>query len=78
MNNHFKHHVHSLSVWLQVRSSTVSVQEGGVQLELTVVDTPGFGDVVDNTDWWVVCGVWVVCVVCGGGSQEYSRIKLQE
>ncbi len=67
MNNHFKHHVHSLSVWLQVRSSTVSVQEGGVQLELTVVDTPGFGDVVDNTDWWVVCGVWVVCVVCGGG-----------
>lgn len=36
----------------QVRSSTVSIQEGGVHLELTVVDSPGFGDVVDNTDCW--------------------------
>jgi septin 2 len=22
-------------------------------LRLTVVDTPGFGDAIDNTDWWV-------------------------
>ena len=27
------------------------LKEGGVQLRLTVVDTPGFGDAVNNTDW---------------------------
>ncbi|CAI8016184.1 Septin-7 [Geodia barretti] len=36
----------------QIRSSTVHVQEGGVHLELTVIDTPGFGDVVDNSQCW--------------------------
>lgn len=36
---------------VQVNSSTVTIQEGGVHLELTVVDTPGFGDVVDNSNW---------------------------
>ena len=35
----------------QIRSSTVHVQEGGVHLALTVVDTPGYGDVVDNSQW---------------------------
>ena len=29
------------------------LKESGVQLKLTVVDTPGFGDEVDNTDWYV-------------------------
>lgn len=29
----------------------VVLKEGGVQLKLTVVDTPGFGDSVDNTNW---------------------------
>ena len=36
---------------IQVKESTVYLQEEGVRLELTVVDTPGFGDVVDNTNW---------------------------
>ena len=31
------------------------MQEGGVHLELTLVDTPGFGDVINNVDW-SVCG----------------------
>ncbi len=31
----------------------MSIQEAGVHLELTIVDTPGFGDVVDNTNWLV-------------------------
>lgn len=35
----------------QIRAATVFIQEGGVHLDLTLVDTPGFGDVVDNTDW---------------------------
>lgn len=36
----------------QVKESTVYIEENGVRLELTVVDTPGFGDVVDNTNCW--------------------------
>ncbi|XP_074616166.1 septin-7-like isoform X2 [Acropora palmata] len=35
-----------------VKPSTVEMKEGGVRLRLTVVDTPGFGDAVDNTDCW--------------------------
>ena len=33
------------------------LKESGVQLKLTVVDTPGFGDEVDNTDWYVYISV---------------------
>lgn len=29
------------------------IKEGGVQLTLTIVDTPGFGDAVDNSNWSV-------------------------
>ena len=36
----------------QINGSTVHIQEGGVHLELTVVDTPGFGDIVDNSNCW--------------------------
>jgi septin family protein len=36
---------------LQVEQSRVLVKEGGVQLTLTIVDTPGFGDAVDNSNW---------------------------
>ena len=43
-----------LSLPPQIHGSTVHIQEGGVHLELTVVDTPGFGDVVDNSNWLVV------------------------
>ena len=30
----------------------VQLEENGVKLSLTVVDTPGFGDALDNTDCW--------------------------
>ena len=36
---------------LQVEQSKVLIKEGGVQLLLTIVDTPGFGDAVDNSNW---------------------------
>jgi len=35
----------------QVETNQVLLKEGGVQLRLTVVDTPGFGDAVNNSDW---------------------------
>lgn len=40
-----------IAMLLQVKPSTIEMKEGGVRLRLTVVDTPGFGDAVDNTDW---------------------------
>jgi septin 2 len=35
---------------IQIDASTVEIEERGVKLRLTVVDTPGFGDAMDNTD----------------------------
>ena len=41
---------------LSIETSTVEIEERGVKLRLTVVDTPGFGDSIKNTDWFVnVC-----------------------
>ncbi|KTG06946.1 hypothetical protein cypCar_00023615, partial [Cyprinus carpio] len=38
--------------FFQVEQSKVLIKEGGVQLLLTIVDTPGFGDAVDNSNCW--------------------------
>lgn len=35
---------------VKVEASTVEIEERGVKLRLTVVDTPGYGDSIDNTD----------------------------
>jgi len=35
-----------------IREHEVQLEENGVKLSLTVVDTPGFGDAVDNSDCW--------------------------
>jgi len=35
---------------VQLDASTVEIEERGVKLRLTVVDTPGFGDAIDNID----------------------------
>eukprot|EP00092_Neocalanus_flemingeri_P039014 GFUD01042470.1.p1 GENE.GFUD01042470.1~~GFUD01042470.1.p1 ORF type:complete len:385 (+),score=123.82 GFUD01042470.1:1125-2279(+) len=37
---------------IKVETHHVVLEEGGVKLSLNVVDTPGFGDGVDNTDCW--------------------------
>eukprot|EP00051_Salpingoeca_urceolata_P018321 m.256444 g.256444 ORF g.256444 m.256444 type:complete len:219 (-) comp19171_c4_seq6:99-755(-) len=36
----------------KVERSTVDMEENGVRLKLTVIDTPGFGDAVNNTGCW--------------------------
>lgn len=33
---------------VQLDASTVEIEERGVKLRLTVVDTPGFGDAINN------------------------------
>lgn len=37
---------------VQVETSRVLLKEGGVNLSLTIVDTPGFGDAVNNSNCW--------------------------
>ncbi|XP_060559484.1 septin-7-like isoform X3 [Ruditapes philippinarum] len=37
---------------VKVDKTNVTLKENGVQLRLTVVDTPGFGDAVDNSNCW--------------------------
>lgn len=36
---------------VSIDATTVDIEEKGVKLRLTVVDTPGFGDAVNNTEW---------------------------
>ncbi|KTW27747.1 hypothetical protein T552_02186 [Pneumocystis carinii B80] len=37
---------------IEIKSVTSEIEENGVKLKLTVVDTPGFGDFVNNNDSW--------------------------
>jgi len=46
---------------VEITKHTVDIEEKGVKLKLTIVDTPGFGDAVNNTEW-CVCACVCVCV----------------
>lgn len=35
---------------VKIDVSSVEIEERGVKVRLTVVDTPGYGDAIDNTD----------------------------
>jgi septin 2 len=35
---------------VQIEASTVEIEERGVKLRLTIVDTPGFGDAINSSD----------------------------
>ncbi|XP_064425391.1 septin-4-like [Latimeria chalumnae] len=37
---------------LQITKHAVDIEERGVKVKLTIVDTPGFGDAIDNTNCW--------------------------
>lgn len=36
---------------VEITKHTVDIEEKGVKLKLTIVDTPGFGDAVNNNKW---------------------------
>lgn len=38
---------------VKIETISTQIEENGVKLALTVVDAPGFGDAIDNTDAWV-------------------------
>lgn len=44
----------NLEKTVKIDVSTVEIEERGVKVRLTVVDTPGYGDAIDNTDWFVL------------------------
>lgn len=37
---------------LEIQKHAVEIEEQGVKMKLTVVDTPGFGDALDNSECW--------------------------
>ncbi|CAO3667075.1 unnamed protein product [Rhizopus stolonifer] len=43
---------HEATQTVEVKSITSDIEENGVKLKLTVVDTPGFGDFVNNEESW--------------------------
>lgn len=44
---------------VEIQAITADIEENGVKLRLTVVDTPGFGDFVNNEERWVLsANIW--------------------
>ncbi|XP_043942623.1 septin-4-like [Protopterus annectens] len=41
-----------ISQTLEILKHAVDIEERGVKVKLTIVDTPGFGDALDNSDCW--------------------------
>ncbi len=50
---------------MKIEASTVEIEERGVKLRLTVVDTPGFADAINNDDR---CGI----TCCGASHLQHS------
>jgi len=51
-NEHHPGPSQRLKKTVQVETAKVTLKENGVNLTLTIVDTPGFGDAVDNSNCW--------------------------
>ncbi|RKP21059.1 hypothetical protein ROZALSC1DRAFT_27499 [Rozella allomycis CSF55] len=43
---------HETPKTVEIQSVQGNISENGVQLHLTIIDTPGFGDFIDNQDCW--------------------------
>ncbi|XP_061444045.1 septin-1 [Rhineura floridana] len=46
---------------LEIVKHAVDIEEAGVKVKLTVIDTPGFGDAVDNTECWKPIAHFIDC-----------------
>ncbi|XP_037085296.1 LOW QUALITY PROTEIN: protein peanut-like [Pollicipes pollicipes] len=51
-NNEYPGPSHRIKKTVAVEKTVANLKENGVNLSLTVVDTPGFGDAVDNSNCW--------------------------
>ena len=43
--------VEMLKRTIKIDTHKVDIEEKGIKLKLTVVDTPGYGDAIDNSQW---------------------------
>ena len=46
----------------EIEKTTLDIEEAGVKLRLTIVDTPGYGDGLEGADSWQTCVKWVQVV----------------
>lgn len=42
-----------------IERKTMEIEERGVKLRLTIVDTPGFGDSINCEDSWRTCAAYI-------------------
>jgi septin 7 len=50
---------------VKIEAKTFRLVENDVRLKLTVVDTPGFGDLVDNSNWYSISFRVPICSIIG-------------
>ena len=43
----------------EIEKTTLDIEEAGVKLRLTIVDTPGYGDGLEGADSWQACVKYV-------------------
>lgn len=43
----------------KIEKKTLDIEEKGVKLRLSIVDTPGFGDAINCEDSWKVCTAYI-------------------
>lgn len=60
---------------IRIAPVNVELEEDGVRIALTIVDTPGFGDGVDNEYWFVNAKYGVAVFVClwDAASKRFQR-----
>lgn len=42
---------HDVPKTVDIQALSVDIEENGVKLKLTIVDTPGYGDFINNEQW---------------------------
>ncbi|XP_076026475.1 neuronal-specific septin-3 isoform X2 [Genypterus blacodes] len=55
---------------VEIRSVSHVIEEGGVKMKLTVVDTPGFGDLINNDNCWEP--------ICKHINEQYEKFLKEE
>ena len=72
-------HAERIKQTVSIDATTVDIEEKGVKLRLTVVDTPGFGDAVDNRQWYVymieIISTVLVGYLCRAGCTFVAHTK---
>lgn len=81
--SHFPHlyFTERINQTVEILKHTVDIEEKGVKLKLTIVDTPGFGDAVNNIQRYVFVMPMVISLqkrqACGTVSKEQDDRRFQ-